>query len=155
MKGISSCSLVPAGSKVWCERYGVEKLNHTRNWDKTVTYSWRWRGRESDFGLTLLRLLLTFSPGVLLPDLSLLSHCLALLLSLSPTMKIDFAPSDVPLTRRLQTASVVQWVFSFLGLGECLVLASFLFTEEEGIRVSSPVCLGSPSYRLLLFQCFS
>lgn len=33
-------------------------------------------------------------------------------------MKIDFAPPDVPLPRRLQTVAVLQWVFSFLGLGE-------------------------------------
>ncbi|CAB1316445.1 unnamed protein product, partial [Coregonus sp. 'balchen'] len=35
-------------------------------------------------------------------------------------MKIQFAPTNLPLSRRLQTASVLQWVFSFLGLGECL-----------------------------------
>lgn len=33
-------------------------------------------------------------------------------------MKIDFAPVDVPVHRRLQTAAVLQWVYSFLGLGE-------------------------------------
>lgn len=33
-------------------------------------------------------------------------------------MKIHFAPLEVPVHRRLQTAAVVQWVFSFLGLGE-------------------------------------
>ncbi|RXN08453.1 2-acylglycerol O-acyltransferase 2-A-like protein [Labeo rohita] len=32
-------------------------------------------------------------------------------------MKIEFAPLHVPLRRRLQTAAVVQWVFSFLALG--------------------------------------
>ncbi|KFQ36855.1 PREDICTED: 2-acylglycerol O-acyltransferase 2 [Merops nubicus] len=34
-------------------------------------------------------------------------------------MKVEFAPLSVPLQRRLQTASVVQWVFSFLGLAQC------------------------------------
>lgn len=33
-------------------------------------------------------------------------------------MTIHFAPLEVPVHRRLQTAAVVQWVFSFLGLGE-------------------------------------
>lgn len=33
-------------------------------------------------------------------------------------MKIQFAPLNVPLRRRLQTAAVLQWVFSFLALGE-------------------------------------
>lgn len=32
-------------------------------------------------------------------------------------MKIEFAPLNIPLRRRLQTAAVLQWVFSFLGLG--------------------------------------
>lgn len=35
-------------------------------------------------------------------------------------MAIDFAPLTVPLRRRLQTAAVLQWVFSFLGLGESI-----------------------------------
>ncbi|NXT33785.1 MOGT2 acyltransferase, partial [Pelecanoides urinatrix] len=38
-------------------------------------------------------------------------------------MKIEFAPLSTPLQRRLQTASVVQWVFSFLGLGQCCIAA--------------------------------
>ncbi|NXC15054.1 MOG2A acyltransferase, partial [Corythaeola cristata] len=37
-------------------------------------------------------------------------------------MKIEFAPLSVPLQRRLQTASVVQWVFSFLALDICTAL---------------------------------
>ncbi|XP_023197571.1 2-acylglycerol O-acyltransferase 2 [Xiphophorus maculatus] len=42
-------------------------------------------------------------------------------------MKIDFAPVDVPLIRRLQTAAVVQWVFSFLGLAPtCIILFFYL-----------------------------
>lgn len=47
----------------------------------------------------------------------------ARLSSLVGNMKIDFAPLDLPLSRRLQTAVVLQWVFSFLGLGEfsCLL----------------------------------
>ncbi|KFW09398.1 2-acylglycerol O-acyltransferase 2 [Fulmarus glacialis] len=38
-------------------------------------------------------------------------------------MKIEFAPLSTPLQRRLQTASVVQWVFSFLGLAQCSIAA--------------------------------
>lgn len=34
-------------------------------------------------------------------------------------MKVNFAPVNVPMRRRLQTAAVLQWVFSFLALGEC------------------------------------
>ncbi|CAN9501559.1 unnamed protein product [Ophioblennius macclurei] len=42
-------------------------------------------------------------------------------------MKIDFAPVHVPFHRRLQTASVLQWVFSFLGLAPtCIVLFFYL-----------------------------
>lgn len=37
-------------------------------------------------------------------------------------MKIDFAPVDVPVHRRLQTAAVLQWVYSFLGLGEYMFI---------------------------------
>ncbi|XP_030332402.1 2-acylglycerol O-acyltransferase 2 [Strigops habroptila] len=46
-------------------------------------------------------------------------------------MKIEFAPLSVPLQRRLQTASVVQWVFSFLALAQCCVAAfiALLFTR--------------------------
>ncbi|XP_018589324.2 2-acylglycerol O-acyltransferase 2-A isoform X1 [Scleropages formosus] len=40
-------------------------------------------------------------------------------------MKIEFAPLNVPLRRRLQTAAVVQWVFSFLVLAQCC-LAMFI-----------------------------
>lgn len=40
-------------------------------------------------------------------------------------MKIEFAPLNIPLRRRLQTASVVQWVFSFLALAQCC-LAGFI-----------------------------
>lgn len=38
-----------------------------------------------------------------------------------PAMTIKFAPVKVPLSRRLQTAAVLQWVFSFLALGESSV----------------------------------
>ncbi|KAM6145271.1 2-acylglycerol O-acyltransferase 2 [Phoenicopterus ruber ruber] len=38
-------------------------------------------------------------------------------------MKVEFAPLSVPLQRRLQTASVVQWVFSFLALAQCCIAA--------------------------------
>lgn len=36
---------------------------------------------------------------------------------------IEFAPLNIPLSRRLQTAAVVQWVFSFLFLGSLSAVA--------------------------------
>ncbi|KAL4631430.1 2-acylglycerol O-acyltransferase 2-A-like isoform X2 [Arapaima gigas] len=41
-------------------------------------------------------------------------------------MKIQFAPLNIPLRRRLQTAAVVQWVFSFLLLAQCCLAAFVL-----------------------------
>ncbi|NWX21071.1 MOGT2 acyltransferase, partial [Aegotheles bennettii] len=38
-------------------------------------------------------------------------------------MKVEFAPLSMPLQRRLQTAAVVQWVFSFLCLAQCCTVA--------------------------------
>ncbi|XP_030580927.1 2-acylglycerol O-acyltransferase 2-A isoform X2 [Archocentrus centrarchus] len=48
-------------------------------------------------------------------------------------MKIEFAPLNIPLRRRLQTAAVLQWVFSFLALG-VLVAGGFgnFCTEATG-----------------------
>lgn len=40
-------------------------------------------------------------------------------------MKLRFAPLNIPLQRRLQTAAVLQWVFSFLALAQ-FCLAGFL-----------------------------
>ncbi|XP_019388618.1 PREDICTED: 2-acylglycerol O-acyltransferase 1 [Crocodylus porosus] len=34
-------------------------------------------------------------------------------------MKVEFAPINIPLARRVQTAAVFQWVFSFLLLAQC------------------------------------
>ncbi|ROL01445.1 2-acylglycerol O-acyltransferase 2-A [Anabarilius grahami] len=46
-------------------------------------------------------------------------------------MKIEFAPLHVPLRRRLQTAAVVQWVFSFLALAQvCLALFVLLCVSD-------------------------
>ncbi|XP_061816410.1 2-acylglycerol O-acyltransferase 2-A isoform X1 [Nerophis lumbriciformis] len=39
---------------------------------------------------------------------------------------IRFAPLNVPLRRRLQTAAVLQWIFSFLGLAQCCLAAFVL-----------------------------
>ncbi|KAJ7319800.1 hypothetical protein JRQ81_019311 [Phrynocephalus forsythii] len=47
-------------------------------------------------------------------------------------MKIEFAPRSVPLERRLQTATVVQWVFSFLGLVHACTLLPSLRTPPAG-----------------------
>ncbi|XP_034540020.1 2-acylglycerol O-acyltransferase 2 [Notolabrus celidotus] len=46
-------------------------------------------------------------------------------------MKIDFAPLHTPLHRRLQTAAVLQWVYSFLGLAPTCIFLFFylLFTR--------------------------
>ncbi|XP_007441625.1 2-acylglycerol O-acyltransferase 2-A-like [Python bivittatus] len=41
-------------------------------------------------------------------------------------MKVEFAPRRIPLQRRLQTASVLQWVFSSLCLAQCCI-AIFVF----------------------------
>lgn len=46
-------------------------------------------------------------------------------------MKINFAPVDLPIRRRLQTAMVLQWVYSFLGLGECACLCLCPFEMME------------------------
>ncbi|XP_056156398.1 2-acylglycerol O-acyltransferase 2-A [Lampris incognitus] len=40
-------------------------------------------------------------------------------------MKIEFAPLNIPLRRRIQTAAVLQWLFSFLALAQCC-LAGFV-----------------------------
>lgn len=68
--------------------------------------------RREDFGPT--------SQAVLLGLFGSASVCVS---SLMENMKIDFAPLDVPLHRRLQTTAVVQWVFSFIALGECRCLS--------------------------------
>ncbi|XP_033973155.1 2-acylglycerol O-acyltransferase 2 [Trematomus bernacchii] len=42
-------------------------------------------------------------------------------------MKVDFAPLEIPLQRRLQTAAVAQWVFSFIGLAPlCIFIFLYL-----------------------------
>ncbi|KAJ0006620.1 hypothetical protein NQD34_013893 [Periophthalmus magnuspinnatus] len=40
-------------------------------------------------------------------------------------MRLEFAPLNVPLRRRLQTTAVLQWVFSFIGLAQ-FCLAGFV-----------------------------
>ncbi|KAG9269425.1 2-acylglycerol O-acyltransferase 2-A [Astyanax mexicanus] len=46
-------------------------------------------------------------------------------------MKVEFAPLNVPLRRRLQTAAVVQWVFSFLALAQCCLAAFVLLCLSD------------------------
>ncbi|XP_048873148.1 2-acylglycerol O-acyltransferase 2 [Brienomyrus brachyistius] len=52
-------------------------------------------------------------------------------------MKVQLAPLDVPLARRLQTASVLFWVFCFLGLapGSAILFLALLFTRYWLISV--------------------
>ncbi|XP_076842344.1 2-acylglycerol O-acyltransferase 1-like [Brachyhypopomus gauderio] len=46
-------------------------------------------------------------------------------------MKVEFAPLNIPLRRRLQTAAVVQWVFSFLALAQCCLAAFVLLCLSD------------------------
>ncbi|XP_031605335.2 2-acylglycerol O-acyltransferase 2-A isoform X1 [Oreochromis aureus] len=46
-------------------------------------------------------------------------------------MRIEFAPLNVPLRRRLQTAAVMQWVFSFLALAQCCLAAFILLALSD------------------------
>uniref|UniRef100_A0A1A8R9C1 Acyltransferase n=2 Tax=Nothobranchius rachovii TaxID=451742 RepID=A0A1A8R9C1_9TELE len=46
-------------------------------------------------------------------------------------MKIEFAPLNIPMRRRLQTAAVLQWVFSFLALAQCCLAAFVLLALSD------------------------
>ncbi|KAM6960461.1 2-acylglycerol O-acyltransferase 1 [Tautogolabrus adspersus] len=46
-------------------------------------------------------------------------------------MKIEFAPLNIPLRRRLQTAATLQWVFSFLALAQCCLAAFMLLALSD------------------------
>uniref|UniRef100_A0A665TN66 Acyltransferase n=1 Tax=Echeneis naucrates TaxID=173247 RepID=A0A665TN66_ECHNA len=46
-------------------------------------------------------------------------------------MKIEFAPLNIPLRRRLQTVAVLQWIFSFLGLAQCCLAAFVLLALSD------------------------
>lgn len=46
-------------------------------------------------------------------------------------MRIEFAPLNIPLRRRLQTAAVLQWVFSFLALAQFCMAAFVLLTLSD------------------------
>ncbi|XP_033182602.1 2-acylglycerol O-acyltransferase 2-B-like [Anabas testudineus] len=46
-------------------------------------------------------------------------------------MKIEFAPLNIPLRRRLQTAAVLQWVFSFLALAQVCLAAFVLLALSD------------------------
>ncbi|KAG7323527.1 hypothetical protein KOW79_013229 [Hemibagrus wyckioides] len=46
-------------------------------------------------------------------------------------MKVEFAPLNIPFRRRLQTAAVLQWVFSFLALAQCCLAAFVLLSVSD------------------------
>ncbi|XP_031695395.1 2-acylglycerol O-acyltransferase 2-B-like isoform X1 [Anarrhichthys ocellatus] len=46
-------------------------------------------------------------------------------------MKLEFAPLNVPVRRRLQTAATLQWVFSFLALAQCCLAAFVLLALSD------------------------
>ncbi|XP_066578415.1 2-acylglycerol O-acyltransferase 1 [Amia ocellicauda] len=46
-------------------------------------------------------------------------------------MKIEFAPLNIPLERRLQTAAVLQWVFCFIALAQCCLAAFVLLCLSD------------------------
>ncbi|XP_040038775.1 2-acylglycerol O-acyltransferase 1 isoform X2 [Gasterosteus aculeatus] len=46
-------------------------------------------------------------------------------------MKVEFAPLNIPLRRRLQTAATLQWVFSFLALAQCCLAAFVLLALSD------------------------
>ncbi|AWO97413.1 putative 2-acylglycerol O-acyltransferase 1-like [Scophthalmus maximus] len=46
-------------------------------------------------------------------------------------MKIEFAPLNIPLRRRLQTAAVLQWTFSFLALAQCCLAVFILLALSD------------------------
>ncbi|KAK9525212.1 hypothetical protein VZT92_017534 [Zoarces viviparus] len=46
-------------------------------------------------------------------------------------MKLEFAPLNVPVRRRLQTVATLQWVFSFLALAQCCLAAFVLLALSD------------------------
>ncbi|XP_042201488.1 2-acylglycerol O-acyltransferase 2 [Callorhinchus milii] len=46
-------------------------------------------------------------------------------------MKIQFAPLNLPLERRLQTLGVLQWVFSFIALAQCCLAGYVLLLLSD------------------------
>ncbi len=137
VKQLLACRVKSQMRYIW-----IDKSNLTLSfWDKTVNRRWWWRGNRADFVPTSLALVFTASSSS--------SVCLS---SLVGIMKVQFAPLDLPLSRRLQTASVLQWVFSFLGLGEiaclypCLLKTlrndgMVLFTEGKSLVILCVLCL--------------
>lgn len=57
-------------------------------------------------------------------------------------MKLEFAPLNIPLARRLQTAAVFQWVLSFLLLGKNPARSGLARSRETprsvGLRLLPP-----------------
>lgn len=67
---------------------------------------------------------------------------------LAPGMALRFAPVSVPLERRIQTVAVLQWIFSFLLLGNSLPPPAL--PQEEGERRGEEgvsFCAPSPGHR--------
>ncbi|KAF4078364.1 hypothetical protein AMELA_G00198400 [Ameiurus melas] len=46
-------------------------------------------------------------------------------------MKVQFAPLNIPVRRRVQTAAVLQWIFSFLALAQCCLAAFVLLCVSD------------------------
>ncbi|KAK7909482.1 hypothetical protein WMY93_014166 [Mugilogobius chulae] len=46
-------------------------------------------------------------------------------------MRLEFAPLNIPLRRRLQTAAVLQWLFSFIALAQCCLAGFVLLLLSE------------------------
>lgn len=68
------------------------------------------------------------------------------------SMKVEFAPLNIPLARRLQTAAVLQWVLSFLLLGKDPARSraprSRPVYSVQGVSVSSLADIPCPRTRL-------
>lgn len=100
------------------------------NPDKIVHERWWWRGEKEELWTHF-----PYRSRWLVLQISKLS----LFFSKTKTkMKVDFAPLDVPLHRRVQTAAVLQWVFSFLGLGKYQDFSAGWVTHPKRYSLNDP-----------------